>query len=178
MYFTIHFKWDTVSNPSHRDNGHMLQIHVPRSQLTRFVYPCAAYGMPLHLFQTEDGHVDAYPMYGSHRNCTPPTEPLPPGVSHMSLEALLDSPAATCVQSRILGHPNLWLLHGAHTRVFHSNPYFDANKFRERMLSLLAPYIARAKAEGVRIGLGKYVGERELPPPVASEVSDDDDNSN
>ena len=80
-----------------------------------------------------------------------PQRRLPPGCEPMALDAFLRTLALSELQSGILAHPNLFLRHGARTRVFHANPRFDAEGFRAEARRILEPFIAEAQRRGSRI---------------------------
>ena len=123
--------------------GHTLKISVPRAALAHFVYPSVAWGNPVRLYSDRKAAIHAVPVFPQRR--------LPPGCEPMALDAFLRTLALSELQSGILAHPNLFLRHGARTRVFHANPRFDAEGFRAEARRILEPFIAEAQRRGSRI---------------------------
>lgn len=131
LHETMNGKTGPHGTPVH---GHCIQIHVPRACLQRFVYPCLAYGRPLVV--RRDPHHETLDAYGS-------PEALSDGQG-TGIELVLDSPMLGELQSRIIGHPHLFCLHGASTSVFHGNIEFNADDFRTKMEAILEPFVQRA----------------------------------
>ena len=105
--------------------GHCLQICIPKEVLEDFVYTSLAYGIPvaLHLDQDRLHVVPYHAALPSHQPIT---------LTHF----LSSRPELCKLQSRILVHPDLFLRHGAFTKVFHGSPFFYPVALRKGLLHL------------------------------------------
>ena len=116
-------------------NGHCLQICVPASALHGYVYPSVYYGTPitLHHHRRKKGQYEAHDRFPESSR----PQSLPPAAR---FEEVIFSPDACHMQSRIIGHPNLFIKHGAVTNVFHGEYKFDTDGFRNELRELLRPH--------------------------------------
>jgi len=127
----ICLKMESLYQKHSNGYGNCLQICVPASALHQFVYPCVHYGKPV----TVHGTAGAYKVHDKF-----PSHP----VNTVSYEEFLFSAEARHTQARIIAHPNLFLKHGAVVNVMNGNPEFDADGFREGMLEIMQPFLAKS----------------------------------
>ena len=120
--------------------GHIVQICLPRAALDRFAYPSIAWGFPAKLFKDSAGRTHVFPVFKDMRYSKKILRDTA-GMMPVSQAEFLRSPEMSGLQTRILAHPNLFLVHGAVCNVFHANPGFDARAFRARMLEILHPLV-------------------------------------
>ena len=155
-----------ASLPPNRDDfvatGHLVQICVPRAALDRFAYPSVSWGFPVRLFKDQEGRTHTFPEFpGDPRyskkvkgwTASSTSEMTPIQQAHF-----LRSPEMSGLQTRIIGHPNLYLHQGAVCNVFHANPAFDPRAFRGRMLEILEPLVIQARAQpNKRLQFSKFL---------------------
>ena len=131
-------------------NGHLIQIFVPSDKLHDFVYLSRDYGRPVTVYRSKwaQSHLGAYSSHQCYpKFMAPPTEDLEP----VDIGTVLRSQWGASLQSRILAHPDLFLKHGAHTKIYHGDPTFDPLRFRREMMDIMHPYILKAQSKGKRL---------------------------
>lgn len=154
-------------NNGHTFKGHCLQICIPSAAVERFAYPCVSWGKPVILFEEDRGErkrLHAVDMMTSSSSSIDKTQkkqrPIETEKNMMRrpvpLTELLQRSELGELQTRILAHPNLYLIAGAVTNVFHSDPAFDAGAFKRDLFALLETCIRRALDKGKRISLEKF----------------------
>jgi hypothetical protein len=128
--------------------GHLLQISIPHAALNDFVFPTLDWGRPVQVYEGEMPFLEVFPMFVS---------PSLPHLRAVPLDKILRSPGLEALQSRIIGHPNLFLQRGATAQVFHGSPSFDADRFRTARSTVLMPYVRKAKAMGKVLQFSKFL---------------------
>ena len=119
------------------NDTHVLQISIPDSQLERFAYMCVAYGYSVKVFEDPDGKRTAY--YSNATNIIIQSD----GKRVLGMHDILACPEVAKLQTRIIAHPNLFLLHGATVSVHSSRPGFHSKEVQDGIIGLLQPYVAR-----------------------------------
>jgi len=126
-------------------DGHLIQIFVPSNVLHEFVYLAMDYGRPVTVYRSKTADSYGYSKCECYsRKPEGERESLEP----MDIAHVLKSRWGAHLQSRIIGHPNLFLKHGAHAHIYHGDPGFDSQRFHREMLDRLNPYILKAMAMG------------------------------
>lgn len=123
--------YDTHYQP---EDTHVLQISIPDSQLERFAYMCIAYGYAVKVIEGPDGKRIAY-----HRNTN---NIQTDGKRVLGIHDILTSPEVAKLQTRIIAHPNLFLLHGATVSVHSSRLGSEYQKVQDGIFELLKPHVA------------------------------------
>ena len=122
--------------------SHLLQISIPVSQVERFAYMSVAYGYPVKVLEGANGKRKAY-LWNDAKQTG----------KALHIHQILESPEAAKLQTRIIAHPNLFLLHGATVSVASAHAGYDRKRFQDGVLALLAPHACKMAG----VALNKFV---------------------
>jgi hypothetical protein len=128
---------DLYTAHSKPDDTHLLQINIPNSQVERFAYMSVAYGYPVTVLEDVKGKRTTYRWNAAALKA------LPEGTRVLNIHEILACPELAKLQTRIIAHPNLFLVHGATVTVESSRPGYDRKKFQDGIMKLLEPYVER-----------------------------------
>ena len=142
---------DSIAMEKEVHDGHLIQICIPRECAEKFVYTSFSYGSPASLYELQ--------RFSSSPNILCQSsfdEPPPNAIRKLSLQEVMSSTDMSKVQSRILGHPNLFLEHGAFAEVVSGSCNFNRKKFQDEMFQIMEPFIAKAHDEGKHLRFLKF----------------------
>ena len=137
--------------------GHCIQIFVPKEHACKFAYSSFAWGHPASVFALSGGEHVAQHRYDVHRKSF--SAPPPNSEDILNFHEIMSSEDMAKVQTRIIGHPNLYLQHGGFTKVISGNPRFDRKTFQDGLQQLLAPLISKALTQGKRLTYSKFTND-------------------
>ena len=143
-------------DPDSTVEGHMIQIFIPSKILHEFVYLAMDYGKPVNVYRSMTRNSTGFHTYHSYPMFGEPIIRPPADFEPVDIANVLRSQWGSHLQSRIIGHPNLFLKRGALANVYHGTPTFDAVRFRNEMMRRLQPYILKAQSKGKRLNYCLY----------------------
>jgi hypothetical protein len=137
--------------------GHCIQIFIPKEYATKFAYSSFAWGHPASVFALSDGKHAGQHTYHYHSRSF--SAPPPNAEDVLDFHDIMTSEDMAKVQTRIIGHPNLYMQHGAFTKVISGNPQFNRKTFQDGLRQLLSPLILKALAKGKQLKYSKFTND-------------------
>lgn len=126
--------------------GHMIQICIPLKFVDSFAFASAAYGYKVDTVITEkNGRSQLRGEISKKNDKTKRKKHIPTQniTRYLSFAELLKTKELDKVQSRIMGHPDLYVKHGAFCHVYSGLEHFNQSRFRLKLVFILEPLLRK-----------------------------------